>query len=444
MTHIACSQIKPSLSVRTRALTNKYHAKVANQRAFAGCRVNSRLRNRGTYITRQVFDTQNNLTKSDDTAHLFDHNNKQTITLPTNPVLSKVDTHNEPSSSCTSSSTCASFNCSSSVSSVSSTSYNQASICKWEGCECVIIEKTQLVNHIQQTHVLPQFISNRRRYFCCLWRGCRVFGRPSVSAVWLEHHILHHTDAKGKPFRCIFDSCTLRFSTSTLLERHVQRTHIRGNINRTVIHDGGLSTSLSVNKSLRTSSHLNTESNHELRSIKQSVSLNQSNGRKNPRRRKKPRVYRVRRIDFYDHRTQLVIRNHLKIQHILHRNFDVTSEETKPIWAHSIDPLPKLSLIPVRTRLRSFDEKSSFPEETSFTHQSSKLRKIQHVFEHVFWLLTFPHTLVGQRLSEGQRTEYLVRWAGDSNDSHRPPTWIYEEDLRAAALIEQQLCQTGI
>ncbi|XP_037070296.1 zinc finger protein jing-like, partial [Pollicipes pollicipes] len=52
----------------------------------------------------------------------------------------------------------------------------------------------------------------------CLWQGCKVFDRPG-SAAWLERHVLTH--GGSKPFRCIVDGCSQRFSSQSVLERHV-------------------------------------------------------------------------------------------------------------------------------------------------------------------------------------------------------------------------------
>eukprot|EP00096_Caligus_rogercresseyi_P008248 TRINITY_DN26763_c0_g1_i1.p1 TRINITY_DN26763_c0_g1~~TRINITY_DN26763_c0_g1_i1.p1 ORF type:complete len:277 (-),score=102.98 TRINITY_DN26763_c0_g1_i1:317-1147(-) len=53
----------------------------------------------------------------------------------------------------------------------------------------------------------------------CLWEGCKVYGKTSCSKSWLEKHIISH--GGNKPFQCIVDGCKQRFSTQSLLERHV-------------------------------------------------------------------------------------------------------------------------------------------------------------------------------------------------------------------------------
>ncbi|VDD74074.1 unnamed protein product [Mesocestoides corti] len=81
-----------------------------------------------------------------------------------------------------------------------------------------------MLSHIQDVHVFPQ-ISKKSRY-TCWWSGCKVYGRPSVSSNWLSRHVQQHSEAKGKPFSCIFDGCFQRFSSSNLLERHIDRHHV--------------------------------------------------------------------------------------------------------------------------------------------------------------------------------------------------------------------------
>lgn len=63
--------------------------------------------------------------------------------------------------------------------------------------------------------------------FVCLWRGCKVFGKPSSSRQWIERHVLEQHSGP-KPFKCIVDSCGQRFKTQISLERHVN-THFRAN-----------------------------------------------------------------------------------------------------------------------------------------------------------------------------------------------------------------------
>ncbi|OTF71124.1 hypothetical protein BLA29_004090, partial [Euroglyphus maynei] len=56
--------------------------------------------------------------------------------------------------------------------------------------------------------------------FVCLWRGCKVFGKPSLSRNWIERHVLEQHSGP-KPFKCIVDGCGQRFRTQNQLEKHV-------------------------------------------------------------------------------------------------------------------------------------------------------------------------------------------------------------------------------
>lgn len=55
--------------------------------------------------------------------------------------------------------------------------------------------------------------------YVCLWRGCKVFKKPSQSRSWLERHVLSHSG--DKPFKCIVAGCGQRFKGQTVLEKHV-------------------------------------------------------------------------------------------------------------------------------------------------------------------------------------------------------------------------------
>nr|XP_046912759.1 uncharacterized protein LOC124493701 isoform X2 [Dermatophagoides farinae]XP_046912760.1 uncharacterized protein LOC124493701 isoform X2 [Dermatophagoides farinae]XP_046912762.1 uncharacterized protein LOC124493701 isoform X2 [Dermatophagoides farinae] len=56
--------------------------------------------------------------------------------------------------------------------------------------------------------------------FVCLWRGCKVFGKPSLSRNWIERHVLEQHSGP-KPFKCIVDGCGQRFRAQNQLEKHV-------------------------------------------------------------------------------------------------------------------------------------------------------------------------------------------------------------------------------
>lgn len=76
----------------------------------------------------------------------------------------------------------------------------------------------RLTENVKQSH---------QHQFVCLWRGCKVFGKPSSSRQWIERHVLEQHSGP-KPFKCIVDSCGQRFKTQISLERHVN-THFRAN-----------------------------------------------------------------------------------------------------------------------------------------------------------------------------------------------------------------------
>lgn len=87
--------------------------------------------------------------------------------------------------------------------------------CQWDDCDNVL-ECGDLMEHIRGCHVLAQ---RGREKVVCLWSGCKVYNKPSMSKCWLDRHILTHSG--DKPFRCIVDQCGQRFTTQGGLERHV-------------------------------------------------------------------------------------------------------------------------------------------------------------------------------------------------------------------------------
>ncbi|XP_045518620.1 zinc finger protein jing [Pieris brassicae] len=89
-------------------------------------------------------------------------------------------------------------------------------VCHWEKCQLEFDSDTNLLEHLQAVHVETQ---NGKQNYVCLWEKCKVRGKPSCSRLWLERHTLSH--GGNKPFKCIVDGCDRRFSTQTLLERHV-------------------------------------------------------------------------------------------------------------------------------------------------------------------------------------------------------------------------------
>nr|CAH8868948.1 unnamed protein product [Trichobilharzia regenti] len=404
MTTSVSTQAKPSLSVRTRALTNKYHTKLADKRALLSASIDQRLRHRNRSVERSHVRRSHVSLNSD--------NVKPPMGESSLCEQSVINSAQDTSSS--------------SVSSTSSGS-NGRSVCRWKDCECSDIERTQLVNHIQQMHVLPQ-LSSRRRHFCCLWQDCRVYGRPSVSGAWLEQHILYHTDAKGKPFRCIFDSCVLRFSTSTLLERHVQRTHMRTNRSKS---DTVSELSVTDKTVCQPQSDVNTSQN----SAKQQTS---STVRRNLRRRKKARTYRVRRVDFYDRRSQMLVKRKLKISDLLKKYLTNECDEERPnILRQKLPNLPA----------RLCEKPSPSTSDNSTQHPSNKEESsvltlpeaTEEVRQHISMLLRIPYTFAGQRISLDGQHQYFIRWVHGHASGIPPCIWVSEEELQLAAHLQKSL-----
>ena len=47
--------------------------------------------------------------------------------------------------------------------------------------------------------------------YCCLWVGCKVYGKKSSSLKWLESHVPRHGGKFAYP--CIVEGCRMRFSS---------------------------------------------------------------------------------------------------------------------------------------------------------------------------------------------------------------------------------------
>ncbi|XP_072941850.1 uncharacterized protein jing isoform X2 [Epargyreus clarus] len=102
------------------------------------------------------------------------------------------------------------------TSSTDSTSTSTVTLCLWENCRKECESDTELIDHLQTDHVKPQ---EGKSNYVCLWQQCKVRGKPSCSRHWLERHAASH--GGNKPFKCIVDGCDRRFSTQTMLQRHV-------------------------------------------------------------------------------------------------------------------------------------------------------------------------------------------------------------------------------
>ncbi|VDM30436.1 unnamed protein product [Hydatigera taeniaeformis] len=186
----------------------------------------------------------------------------------------------------------------------SSTDHSQVfpKSCQWAGCDTgADVGPGGLLSHIQEAHVLPQ-LSKKTRY-TCLWSGCKVYGHPSVSSNWLSRHVQEHSEAKGKPFSCIFDRCFQHFSSSSLLQRHIDRDHMRSKVGDVAPVAKGLSFSQSVSESPASGSR-------NLANLKSCT-------RRISRRKRKFRFCRIRHVDFYDARSKIIIKNRIVLDKLL-------------------------------------------------------------------------------------------------------------------------------
>ncbi|KAL1122556.1 hypothetical protein AAG570_002886 [Ranatra chinensis] len=97
-------------------------------------------------------------------------------------------------------------------------------VCRWTECDAKFSTTSALIEHLQVQHVNSQTLGE---YYVCQWVECKVFERRSCSRTWLERHVLSH--GGNKPYRCIVDGCGHRFSSQTLLQRHVNGHFAEGN-----------------------------------------------------------------------------------------------------------------------------------------------------------------------------------------------------------------------
>uniref|UniRef100_A0A0X3P9E1 Zinc finger protein AEBP2 n=1 Tax=Schistocephalus solidus TaxID=70667 RepID=A0A0X3P9E1_SCHSO len=370
-----------------------------------------------------------------------------------------------------SSSSLSSNSCALSVASSSSNDCpTSTNMCKWDGCvDCHDDASSGLLSHIQTSHVYPQ-LSSRKTQYTCLWRGCKVYGQPSVSSNWLSRHVLRHSEARGKPFQCIFDRCVLRFSSTALLERHIARDHSQEN--------GTACTPESLDLTSKPSASQRSVCSSPV--INKHIATVKSCSRKTLRKRRKFRCYRVRRTDFYDTRSKAIIRNRLILDRILRevsllppsqsppqsdarcRSFDLITTESggsaEPESENSDDdgrklcanltlpfPLTCNSTVAIPSRSPSTRcLRSSGPATPSLSKPSSSSHSSDLTTQpckpdgsHVKLLLTVPHTFVGQRISHENRTEYLVKWQGDLCSGVAPVMWVKDEEVRVAARLDR-------
>ncbi|RWS06845.1 zinc finger protein aebp2-like protein [Dinothrombium tinctorium] len=145
------------------------------------------------------------------------------------------------------------------------TTVDRTMVCKWTNCDWPG-SYDDLVDHIREIHVELQPYHNhqhivastsspfsaisatsdqsparesstscspsasQQQQYVCLWEGCKVYGKGSLSRSWLERHVLQHSGPR--PFKCIFEGCGARFKARSALERHVN-AHFNGSLNET-------------------------------------------------------------------------------------------------------------------------------------------------------------------------------------------------------------------
>ena len=83
-------------------------------------------------------------------------------------------------------------------------------------CHVSVKNASELSEHVRLAHVEPM---STQDVFVCLWEGCKVFDKPSLSHSWLSKHVNAHTGVK--PFKCMISGCPLSFSSREGLARHV-------------------------------------------------------------------------------------------------------------------------------------------------------------------------------------------------------------------------------
>lgn len=163
-------------------------------------------------------------------------------------------------------------------------------LCKWKACEAALESTGKLIDHLKNVHADSQNIEGQDEFqYKCLWMGCKVHGKGSSSRTWLEKHILSH--GGNKPFQCIVDGCKKRFSTQSLLERHVNGHFKSTTANANQSQPG---TSSGFHGSARKSMDSNSGSSTPLNSIVKSM---RKAGRKLKYRKT---IYSARIFDLFD------------------------------------------------------------------------------------------------------------------------------------------------
>ena len=93
---------------------------------------------------------------------------------------------------------------------------NDKVVCRWFGCDESFKSADDLREHLQNTHVDTSDVEVK---YVCLWQGCKVYNKPSVSRNWLVRHICKHTGDRLS--KCLIDGCNMTFATQNGLARHV-------------------------------------------------------------------------------------------------------------------------------------------------------------------------------------------------------------------------------
>lgn len=98
-----------------------------------------------------------------------------------------------------------------------------AGCCYWDDCNENCETSSNLLDHLQTTHVNPQAAP-----FSCRWANCKVHGRESCSRKWLERHVLSH--GGSKLFKCIFEKCRMRFGSQVGFYGFLYKTNTFSNV----------------------------------------------------------------------------------------------------------------------------------------------------------------------------------------------------------------------
>nr|CDS25378.1 Zinc finger protein jing protein [Hymenolepis microstoma] len=300
----------------------------------------------------------------------------------------------------------------------SATDHSQvfAKFCQWSGCNCTSdIASGSLLSHIQETHVSPQ-IDSKSSTFVCLWKGCKVYGQHSVSSNWLVRHVQEHSEAKGKPFSCMFSDCCQRFSSSSLLQRHIDRDHTRSKVPKSAF-----------NKSPTQSRSLSSRKFPDgYKKRKRNVYKSNQNIRKCP----------VRHPDYVDNLTKVALQNRLYLDEILARK-DVIEKITRDF---DDEPILPCTLRNGKRRDQTTPEKRILRSTSMSTTPDNDSQMSDEVNpEHVRLIMTNPYIFVGQRLNADNRTEILVEWHGHLSNELPPTMWVLVDEIKAANNLDE-LC----